>query len=91
MVYYGLPAFWGPRVEEIIVGAVHEQVAEDWGEVELEPKPSAIMQSNPSPAQVFSPPLQGGANSVRQRLLLGLRNLGEVFSVFLFVWHARSW
>ena len=26
MVYYGLPASWGPRVEEIIVEAVHEQV-----------------------------------------------------------------
>ena len=24
-IYYGLPAFWGPRVEEIIVGAVHEE------------------------------------------------------------------
>ncbi len=26
MVYYGLPTVWGPRVEEIIVAAVHEQV-----------------------------------------------------------------
>jgi hypothetical protein len=26
MVYYGLPAPWGPRVEELIVKAVHEQV-----------------------------------------------------------------
>jgi len=26
MVYYGLPGVWGPRVEELIVGAVHEQV-----------------------------------------------------------------
>jgi hypothetical protein len=26
MVYYGLPAIWGPRVEEIIVAAVHGQV-----------------------------------------------------------------
>jgi hypothetical protein len=26
MVYYGLPAAWGPRVEELIVAAVHEQV-----------------------------------------------------------------
>ena len=26
MLYYGLPASWGPRVEEIIVGAVREQV-----------------------------------------------------------------
>jgi neutral ceramidase len=26
MVYYGLPAPWGPRVEELIVRAVHEQV-----------------------------------------------------------------
>jgi hypothetical protein len=26
MVYYGLPAVWGPRVEELIVAAVHEQV-----------------------------------------------------------------
>jgi neutral ceramidase len=26
MVYYGLPAPWGPKVEELIVGAVHEQV-----------------------------------------------------------------
>jgi hypothetical protein len=25
MVYYGLPAVWGPRVEELIVKAVHEQ------------------------------------------------------------------
>lgn len=26
MVYYGLPAFWGPRVEEVVVKAVHDQV-----------------------------------------------------------------
>jgi hypothetical protein len=26
MVYYGLPTVWGPRVEEMIVKAVHEQV-----------------------------------------------------------------
>jgi hypothetical protein len=26
MVYYGLPAAWGPQVEEMIVAAVHEQV-----------------------------------------------------------------
>jgi hypothetical protein len=26
MVYYGLPAVWGPRVEELIVAAVHDQV-----------------------------------------------------------------
>ena len=26
MAYYGLPAAWGPRVEELIIGAVHEQV-----------------------------------------------------------------
>jgi len=26
MVYYGLPTVWGPKVEEVIVGAVHEQV-----------------------------------------------------------------
>ena len=26
MAYYGLPASWGPRVEELIVAAVHEQV-----------------------------------------------------------------
>jgi hypothetical protein len=26
MVYYGLPTVWGPRVEELIVAAVHEQV-----------------------------------------------------------------
>jgi hypothetical protein len=26
MVYYGLPAVWGPRVEELIVAAVHQQV-----------------------------------------------------------------
>jgi hypothetical protein len=26
MVYYGLPAVWGPKVEEVIVGAVHDQV-----------------------------------------------------------------
>jgi hypothetical protein len=26
MVYYGLPAAWGPRVEELIIVAVHEQV-----------------------------------------------------------------
>jgi hypothetical protein len=26
MVFYGLPASWGPRVEELIVGAVHEQI-----------------------------------------------------------------
>jgi neutral ceramidase len=26
MVYYGLPAVWGPRIEELIVAAVHEQV-----------------------------------------------------------------
>jgi hypothetical protein len=26
MVYYGLPAVWGPRVENLIVKAVHEQV-----------------------------------------------------------------
>jgi neutral ceramidase len=28
MIYYGLPAAWGPRVEELIVAAVHEQVRE---------------------------------------------------------------
>jgi neutral ceramidase len=27
MVYYGLPSAWGPRVEELIVNAVHAQVA----------------------------------------------------------------
>jgi hypothetical protein len=26
MVYYGLPAAWGPRVEDLIVAAVHERV-----------------------------------------------------------------
>ncbi|HLJ92068.1 MAG TPA: neutral/alkaline non-lysosomal ceramidase N-terminal domain-containing protein [Gemmataceae bacterium] len=26
MVYYGLPAPWGPRIEELIITAVHEQV-----------------------------------------------------------------
>jgi hypothetical protein len=26
MLYYGLPSAWGPRVEELIVAAVHEQV-----------------------------------------------------------------
>ncbi len=26
MVYYGLPAVWGPKVEDLIVAAVHEQV-----------------------------------------------------------------
>jgi neutral ceramidase len=26
MVYYGLPGVWGPRVEELIVAAVHDQV-----------------------------------------------------------------
>jgi hypothetical protein len=26
MVYYGLPTVWGSKVEELIVGAVHEQV-----------------------------------------------------------------
>src|SRR5262249_57707811 len=26
MVIYGLPTAWGPRVEEAIVGAVHQQV-----------------------------------------------------------------
>ena len=26
MVYYGLPTVWGTKVEEIIVGAAHEQV-----------------------------------------------------------------
>ena len=32
MIYYGLPAVWGPRVEETIVAAVHEQVAKVRGE-----------------------------------------------------------
>jgi hypothetical protein len=26
MVYYGLPAVWGPMVEELIVAAVRDQV-----------------------------------------------------------------
>jgi hypothetical protein len=26
MVYYGLPAIWGPRIEELIVAAVHERI-----------------------------------------------------------------
>jgi hypothetical protein len=26
MVYYGLPTVWGPRIEELIVVAVHQQV-----------------------------------------------------------------
>jgi len=26
MVYYGLPAVWAPRVEEMIVDAVHAQI-----------------------------------------------------------------
>jgi hypothetical protein len=26
MIYYGLPTVWGPKTEELIVGAVHEQV-----------------------------------------------------------------
>ena len=26
MVYYGLPTVWGPKVEDVIVAAVHEQV-----------------------------------------------------------------
>jgi hypothetical protein len=31
MLYYGLPAVWGPRVEELIVGAVHDQVKRTGG------------------------------------------------------------
>jgi neutral ceramidase len=31
MVYYGLPAIWGPRVEELIVAAVHEQIKKTRG------------------------------------------------------------
>jgi hypothetical protein len=27
MIYYGQPCAWGPRVEELIVGAVHREVA----------------------------------------------------------------
>ncbi|MBI1832328.1 MAG: hypothetical protein HYR84_12870, partial [Planctomycetes bacterium] len=27
MIYYGMPCAWGPRVEELIVGAVHREVA----------------------------------------------------------------
>jgi hypothetical protein len=27
MIYYGLPSAWGPRIEELIVAAVHDQVA----------------------------------------------------------------
>jgi hypothetical protein len=26
MVYYGLPTVWGPKIEDLIVGAVHDQV-----------------------------------------------------------------
>ena len=26
MVYYGLPTVWAPKVEEMIVAAVHEQI-----------------------------------------------------------------
>src|SRR5712692_8978238 len=33
MPYYGLPAVWGPRVEELIVAAVHEQVKKVRGKV----------------------------------------------------------
>jgi hypothetical protein len=33
MVYYGLPAVWGPRVEELIVTAVHDQVTAIRGKV----------------------------------------------------------
>lgn len=32
MVYYGLPTVWGPRVEEIIVGAVHKQLMKARGQ-----------------------------------------------------------
>jgi hypothetical protein len=32
MVYYGLPAVWSPRVEELIIAAVHEQVRRVRGE-----------------------------------------------------------
>jgi hypothetical protein len=32
MVYYGLPTVWHPRVEEMIVAAVHEQVKKVRGE-----------------------------------------------------------
>jgi len=31
MLYYGLPAVWGPRTEELIVAAAHEQVAKARG------------------------------------------------------------
>jgi len=33
MVYYGLPTVWGPKVEELIVAAVHEQVKKARGMV----------------------------------------------------------
>jgi hypothetical protein len=26
MVYYGLPTVWGPKVEDVIIAAVHELV-----------------------------------------------------------------
>ncbi len=32
MIYYGLPAVWGPQIEEKIVAAVHEQVEKFRGE-----------------------------------------------------------
>jgi hypothetical protein len=36
MLYYGLPAVWGPKVEELIVAAVHEQVKQVRGNVAKE-------------------------------------------------------
>jgi neutral ceramidase len=32
MIYYGLPSVWGPRVEEVIVEAVHEQLKKARGQ-----------------------------------------------------------
>ena len=32
MLYYGLPAVWGPKIEELIVAAVHDQVGKVRGE-----------------------------------------------------------
>jgi hypothetical protein len=49
MVYYGLPAAWGPRVEELIVGAVHEQVNRLNGRAANAPEPDSRRGSRNRP------------------------------------------
>src|SRR5213078_3075817 len=63
MVYYGLPTVWGPRIEELIVAAVHRQAKQ--ARATLTPQTGRVPVGGSTPGQ---PPLantQPKANILR--------------------------